>query len=315
MYDFEGYNAANGLDWRAESRPGYPAAIYSYRDWAKGDECQLGPDELNRRLRILLRYYEWSVEEGYLDRIPFDTNAVFREDDPSRLVEHATSAGSRLAVPGWNGRLRFLIEEDNQRCLSILENETHRLQYRMMRETGLRQCECRTFPQALVVDPKTLSIPRNAYIGAWLDPRKMHIKNGTRRRIDISQKLMSDLHSYAVSERVWRSRAGEGRAQALFLTEAGRAFSPSGMQHTFERLSKRAGFHVHPHMLRHSYAMYTLEKLHRSKTFKGNPLLYVQARLGHASLQSTLVYLREWDLLNAELALAHEDEVDMLFED
>jgi integrase len=72
---------------------------------------------------------------------------------------------------------------------------------------------------------------------------------------------------------------------------------------------ERAGVAVrcHPHLLRHSFAVVTLEQLqrghladlaamtaeqrgHYTKIF-GDPLDWVRRRLGHASIASTLIYL------------------------
>ena len=51
----------------------------------------------------------------------------------------------------------------------------------------------------------------------------------------------------------------------------------------FQRLSKRVGFHVHPHLIRHTYAVRCLRC--------GINIYTLQQQLGHSSLETTQVYL------------------------
>ena len=48
--------------------------------------------------------------------------------------------------------------------------------------------------------------------------------------------------------------------------------------------------------------------------FEGEPLLYVRDRMGHSDVQTTAVYLHVINQLGAQMILAHEDEIDQLFE-
>ena len=50
------------------------------------------------------------------------------------------------------------------------------------------------------------------------------------------------------------------------------------------RLSRTIGFHVHPHLLRHSIAVHLLRR--------GADIRHIQQFLGHEDLETTKVYLR-----------------------
>ena len=63
-------------------------------------------------------------------------------------------------------------------------------------------------------------------------------------------------------------------------------------------LGERSGFPIRPLMLRHTYAIYTLLMLRTNPNFKGEPLMYVRDRLGHSSVQTTLVYLKQIERLS-----------------
>ena len=73
---------------------------------------------------------------------------------------------------------------------------------------------------------------------------------------------------------------------ALFLTNRGERIGPFVVQHVLTDLSKRAGLprRVHPHLLRHSIAVAMLRG--------GADIRHVQALLGHASIETTKIYLR-----------------------
>jgi integrase/recombinase XerC len=71
---------------------------------------------------------------------------------------------------------------------------------------------------------------------------------------------------------------------ALFVTRAGRRLGPRAIERRLAAWALRQGLdrHVHPHMLRHSFASHVLQS--------SGDLRAVQELLGHASIASTQVY-------------------------
>jgi site-specific recombinase XerD len=143
----------------------------------------------------------------------------------------------------------------------------------------------------------------------------MEIKNSKPRDIDVPYDLMEKLWTYSVRRRQERANnTPEGQELPhLFLTEDGLPYSKDAIGAIFRALSKRVGFTVTAHMLRHSYATYLLWSLRKSTTFQGEPLLYVRDRLGHSDVSTTSIYLHLINSLEGQLVLAHEDEIDQLF--
>jgi len=90
----------------------------------------------------------------------------------------------------------------------------------------------------------------------------------------------------------WRAIRGECPATELFLNAHGRALTRSGFEYILRKHAKRAvqtcpsfkDKRVSPHVLRHSCAMHTL---HATRDVR-----QVALWLGHASVQSTEIYLR-----------------------
>lgn len=180
----------------------------------------------------------------------------------------------------------------------------------------MRQIECRTFPDAYAFDPeRRKDLHPGQKIRLHLDPTDMETKNSKSRDIDVPYDLMDKLWAYSVRRR--QGRANNNRDEQefphLFLTEVGLPYSKNSITAIFSALSRRVGFTVTAHMLRHSYATFLLWSLRKSTTFEGEPLLYVRDRLGHSDVSTTMVYLHLINSLEGHLVLAHEDEIDQLF--
>jgi integrase/recombinase XerC len=122
----------------------------------------------------------------------------------------------------------------------------------------------------------------------WLDWDAAEVtvlgKGGKRRSVPIGAPAMQSL-------RVWRDireqTTLEGQSSlsgALFISATGARLSPRTVQARLRTLAMRAGLptHVHPHMMRHSFASHVLQS--------SQDLRAVQEMLGHASIASTQIY-------------------------
>lgn len=81
-----------------------------------------------------------------------------------------------------------------------------------------------------------------------------------------------------------RESLPHGNESALFLSQRGDAISPRAVQSRLKAWGIKQGLpsHVHPHMLRHSFASHVLQS--------SGDLRAVQEMLGHASISTTQVY-------------------------
>lgn len=103
----------------------------------------------------------------------------------------------------------------------------------------------------------------------------LHGKGDKDRNVPIGSRLLI----------VLREWIGERKTSWLFTGPKGRKLAPRTFQSRLAAIGKKAGITkpVHPHLCRHTFASGLLEK--------GATIAEVQQLMGHASLQTTAVYL------------------------
>jgi site-specific recombinase XerD len=92
----------------------------------------------------------------------------------------------------------------------------------------------------------------------------------------------------------------------IFQSRNGSRFTGPGFLQIFRRISKEAGFHVTPHVLRRTFVILSLRA--------GMDVLYLQSMLGHANLDMVRHYAQivDDDLLQAHKAHSPVDNLSHL---
>lgn len=120
----------------------------------------------------------------------------------------------------------------------------------------------------------------------WIDisAREVSVlgKGGKRRTVPIGQKAHDALVQWIDA----RPALAEPQEPALFVGTRGKRISPRVVQAQLDRWARQSGSaaHVHPHVLRHSFASHVLQS--------AQDLRAVQEMLGHASISTTQIYTR-----------------------
>lgn len=317
LFDYFAFLEANGLAWNEESQADGLSVLSRYRDWSSG-ELELDPSTLNKRLNLIVRFYQWAKQRDLIAALPFGERRV-RATPHSGFLSHVARPNAESTKPSVMVRERkrltkFLTKDQAKVCLALDADPSHRILFHLMVRTGLRSCEARTFPFKYVFNPRLKKGLRpGQMISVALEPSDMYLKYGRPRTIDVPWSLMEEMWSYTLHEREVRKAAGNGRATALVLTREGRQYTKDSIVDVMKAYERKCGFYVRAHMLRHTYGTYTLLALRKSRDFKGEPLLYVRDRMGHSDVQTTMVYLHLINQLEAQSVLAHEDEIDMMF--
>lgn len=112
-------------------------------------------------------------------------------------------------------------------------------------------------------------------------------KGGKRRSVPVGRAAIEALERW-LAERpaLLPPEASEDDAAALFLGARGKRIAPRVVQAQLTKLAVSAGLpaHVHPHVLRHSFASHVLQS--------AQDLRAVQDMLGHANISTTQIYTR-----------------------
>ena len=317
LYDYFAFLAANELQWDEEQKPHGLSVVARYRDWSLG-ELALSPNTVNKRLNLIVRFYGWCKSQGYITQLPFGMRDV-RTPAHQGFLAHVDRSGGVVQKPAIMARerkatIKLLTKTQVRHCLGTQLDPSHALLFNLMVRTGMRSCEARSFPLAYVFNPRSRSDLRSGQmIRILLEPADMHIKYGKPRSIDVPWSLMEDMWAYSLHQREIRRRRYGLNPAALVLTELGHEFSKSAVVDAMKSIEEKVGFPVRAHMLRHTYGTYTLSALRKSPEFEGEPLLYVRDRMGHSDVQTTAIYLHLINQLDAQIVLAHEDELDRLF--
>lgn len=317
LYDYFAFLAANDLTWNEPQRANGLSVVAKYRDWSLG-ELGLNPSTVNKRLNLVVRFYDWCKRQGHISHLPFGMRVV-RTPSPQGFFAHVDRSGGVVSKPMVMARerkatIKFLNKEQVRQCLGKKLDPSHALLFNMMVRTGMRSCEARTFPLTYVFNPRTRrGLTPGQMIRVNLEPGDMHIKYGKPRSVDVPWSLMEDMWVYLLHQRELRRQRSGLSPSVLILTGLGSEFSKGAVVDAMKAIEKKVGFPVRAHMLRHTYGTYTLSALRKSTAFEGEPLLYVRDRMGHSDVQTTAIYLHLINQLDAQIVLAHEDEMDMLF--
>lgn len=152
----------------------------------------------------------------------------------------------------------------------------NRAMFELLYSSGLRVSELAGLDLAYHSDNAGTSL-------GWLELEAGEVvvtgKGGKMRRVPVGGPARAALAAWLAV----RPPALDGSA-ALFLSTRGTRITPRVVQQRLKQYAIRAGVptHVHPHVLRHSFASHLLQS--------SGDLRAVQELLGHASITSTQVY-------------------------
>lgn len=122
--------------------------------------------------------------------------------------------------------------------------------------------------------------------GGWIDIEAAHAhvlgKGGKRRSVPVGSKALAALGAWSAC----RAQLAKADEPALLTGRRGARITPGQVRISIKQRALLAGLptHVHPHMLRHSFASHLLQS--------SGDLRAVQELLGHASITTTQVYTR-----------------------
>jgi site-specific recombinase XerD len=124
-------------------------------------------------------------------------------------------------------------------------------------------------------------------------------KGSKERFVYLGKRALSALWLYVHDERPEHAQAND---EHLFLTQDGYPMTRYTVGSLIARASERAGFHAHPHQLRHTAAIARLRN--------GMDLISLQRMLGHETLEVTRAYLTALNDEDVEQAATRTSPAD-----
>jgi len=256
---------------------------------------------INDRVRTICRFYGWARRRDLIPELPFGYVEVsVRSRRRQGLLGHldhrpAVVLANVLTIAEAEALPRPLRVDELRQLFAALASP-----YRLMAEwalaTGMRRKELCGLDLHQVPEVAHLDAERDPLVGLPLTVTK-----GDRpRTVYPPLRLIDRTHWYvgeeraALIRRLRRSRPGFKPPSALFLNSRGVAITHARLSAAFSAAFRAAGLKGTGHWLRHTFAMTMLMRLQRQAAASPelNPLKIVQVLLGHASIQSTAVYLR-----------------------
>ncbi len=322
MYDYFGY-LENRFAWDhvPPEGSGDVSPLSHYVGWCNttvGNKAGY----VNDKRATIERFYEWALRVGRIDELPFTRSDTVSPEADSFLA-HTSAVRARRSTSNLH-----LLEADEDAPDMVLSrgqidvafqratNPTHRGVLYLGLNGGLRAEELATFPHKYVVDCSRLPAKVKS-VPVTLDPKDMDTKNAKKRTVRLSVTCMNLLWQYreTVRPRLRSSAKGQPDSSALFLTRFGVPFVADGFVAPLARLGTRTGFHIHPHMLRHTFATHTLaslEDLKRAGKLRSSPLVLLKRLLGHSRITNTSRYLHLLDSIEDAYGTRYQAEIDEL---
>ena len=257
----------DALGWLAASAAAHPVALrevqpHHVRRFASAlRERGLGPRSVAIALAAWRGMYRWWGRQGEVSANPVDGIRAPKAPKPlpkALPVDQAVALATHQPAqgdPALRARDRAIVE--------------------LLYGCGLR-----------VGELVGLELQPGAGAAGWVDPAEgsAHVlgKGAKRRSVPVGAPALAALRDWLVA-RAELAAAGE---TALFVSRRGTRLTPSQVRSRLKALALQAGLptHVHPHMLRHSFASHLLQS---SGDLRG-----VQELLGNASIATTQVYTR-----------------------
>jgi integrase/recombinase XerC len=207
------------------------------------------PSSIQRLLSSIRNFFKFLIKEGLLENNPAQDISAPKKSRRLPKVLDIDEISHLLSIPGDDA----LAKRDR----AILE---------LFYSSGLRLSEL----TGLNLHDLDLAEGSTRVIG----------KGNKQREVPVGKMARQ-----ALSE--WLKVRGEllkGDTSAIFISKLGKRLSVRSVQSRIDHWSKQLGLHqhVHPHMLRHSFASHMLES--------SGDLRAVQELLGHADISTTQIY-------------------------
>lgn len=292
----------SGLDWRLADE----GTIAAYRNrMLSAPSPHTGRpyarSTVNDRVRTVCRFYSWAYRRGLIDALPFNyVDVSLRSARRHGMLAHLDNRPpvvmANVLTVSEAEQLPRPLRVDQLQCLFRHLDPPYGLIAEWALATGMRRKELCGLRLHQVPEVAHLDIEQDPLVGIPLT-----ITKGDRpRSVYPPLRLIDCTHWYvgeeraALVKRLRKARPNYQTPAVLFLNSRGDPVTRARLSAAFGAAFRAAGLSGSGHWLRHTFAMTMLVRLQKqaATTPDLNPLKIVQVLLGHASIQSTAIYLR-----------------------
>jgi integrase/recombinase XerC len=239
----------------------------------------LAPTSIARTLSAWRSFYQWLNDRGLAQANPV---VGVRGPKRAKRLPKALSADQAVSLAAYAGDDELLAKRDHA-LVELLYSSGLRL-------SELTSLDWRYF-EAAGTDRASES---------WIDmagaEATVRGKGSKTRTVPIGAPALEALKRWLAA----RGSIADCDPRPLFVSRRGQRLSPRSVQARLGQLARKLGLgvHVHPHMLRHSFASHLLQS--------SGDLRAVQELLGHANIATTQIYTQlDWQHLAKAYDAAH----------
>jgi len=239
----------------------------------------LSPSSIARTLSAWRSMYRWLCERGLA---PLNPVIGVRGPKRSKRLPKALSADQAVTFAGQPAEDSSVAHRDH----AIVE---------LLYSSGLRLAELVSLDYRYF-DPEGATPASSSWIDLPAAEATVTGKGGKTRTVPIGAPACAALARWLAL----RSAQARCDQRALFVATGGKRLSARSVQSRLALLSRKLGLgiHVHPHVLRHSFASHLLQS--------SGDLRAVQELLGHSNISTTQIYTRlDWQHLAKAYDAAH----------
>lgn len=252
---------------------------------------------VNLHLSIAANYLRWGQLSGRCCS-PFGERLLTAQKSGHREYWGRRSFDPRneiVQLPSVKRHPQFVSPADFQR-LAADSPLPYRLLFKWAVCTGLRRFEICSLRLEDLDAAKSIDGKSNGLVQLELVR-----KGGRLRSVYVPAMLMDETRWYVLIDRV---RPVPGSEQKVFLNSNGRSLSRQSLTRKFREVADRNNINATLHHLRHTFAIQVLTRLQRYES-DGEPinaLKSLQILLGHASLETTDIYLDAMEVTSDAVA-------------
>ncbi len=234
----------------------------------------LTPRSISRKLSAWRGFYRWLLEQSV---IAVDPTEGIHAPKKSKPLPKALTVDNAIRLVSMESKEEQTRKKEHPEAILC-----DQAMFELLYSSGLRVSELTGLDIHAVHNPDHRSI-------GWLNLDEKEItvtgKGNKTRTVPIGDAAAIALKKWlAVRNTLLKANSLPDNQYALFLNSRGRRISPRMVQLRLQAHAERLELpmHVHPHMLRHSFASHILQS--------SGDLRAVQEMLGHASIASTQIY-------------------------